>query len=124
MPHNTLNETRKRLRRWGAYMDKPSGAGGCLDIPKKSALLNINTTGSKPAFYDDPDAWEIESVLIRLKQKNKPWYQSLLFTYQYNETNTRGAELLKVSLAAYKIIKNNAEAWVDGRLDAMKEKAA
>jgi len=124
MQHDTIKQTRERLKEWGDYMNRSDGSGGAKGYPSQSSLLNINFDGGRAVYQDNPKAWEIEKVVLRLKKNNHQWYSALLCCYFYNVPSVDGCKWLNVSLATYKVILNKAEAWVDAWLDALSDKAA
>jgi len=123
MQRESIEITRERLIHWGDYFDKTQDRS--LGYPSQSAMMNANTGSSAPLYQDDPEAWEIEKIMLRMQANcNGKWSQALILVYQKKDSKVTAASKLKVSLATCKNFINCAESWVDGQLALLAEQVA
>ena len=113
LQHDEMAEVRSRLMAWGEWLRATSICN--LNYPCKSTF--VVTPGGRDADYDNPEAEEIERIMLDIKNRHPMIYAALLQDYYYQSTNRDAAKRLQISEATYKSRRMVGEHMVSIRLE-------
>jgi len=114
--HDELGEVRSLINAWGAWLRATSGAN--LKLPGKSNFVIV--PGNGVVDYDSEEAEIIEAILVHLKRERRLVFKVIEQDYYFNVSSREGAEMLNISHARYRELKNSGECFVHAYLLAVK----